>query len=415
MQVIHGRRLHVDEVRNLTRHFFLPALVLSLAVAGTHAWPQRTNRLPIVAYLAHAAGPDDPIVMIWRQGLRDLGYTDGQNVKLEFRSAQGHPDRLPGLAEELVKRNADVIFAPNVLGAQALQRATSTTPIVVALIDPVASGLVTNLARPGGNVTGLSSMTAELHSKRLQLLKETIPGLERAAVLWNPAATPAPVQSKFVEELKAAARSLSIELKFVRAQSPDEFAPAFSAVKTVDSLLAHARVHPRELTYATSGPASPNHLAMEQLAAIAQVQLLHVPFKGATDALIALLGGHIQVVALSSGWAPHVESGKLRLLATFSPARTKRWPSVPTLKELGYDVVITSPYGIGGPRGMNPQVVEKLHAAFRKALEDPATLDAMARMDQVVDYKRPKDYASFAQQLYSEQRALVRRLGIRTQ
>jgi putative tryptophan/tyrosine transport system substrate-binding protein len=230
MQVIHGRLLHVDEGRNLTRHFFLLALVLSLAIAGTHAWPQRTNRLPIVAYLAHAAGPDDPIIMIWRQGLRDLGYVDGQNIKIEFRSAQGHPDRLPSLAEELVERNADVIFVPNVLGAQALRRATSTTPIVVALIDPVASGLVTNLARPDGNVTGLSSMTAELHSKRIQLLRETVPGLERVAVLWNPAATPAPVQSKFVEELKATARSLSIELKFVRAQSPDEFAPAFSAV-----------------------------------------------------------------------------------------------------------------------------------------------------------------------------------------
>jgi putative ABC transport system substrate-binding protein len=184
-----------------------------------------------VAYLAHAAGPDDPMVMIWRQGLRDLGYVDGQNVKLEFRSAQGHPDRLPGLAEELVKRNADVIFAPNVLGAQALRRATSTTPIVVALIDPVASGLVTNLSRPGGNVTGLSSMTAELLAKRLQLLKETIPGLERVAVLWNPAATPTPSQSTIVEELKAASRSLSIALNFVRAQSPDEFAAALSAVK----------------------------------------------------------------------------------------------------------------------------------------------------------------------------------------
>jgi len=230
MQVIHGRLPDVDEVRNLTRHFFPLALVLSLAVAGTHAWAQRTNKLPIVAYLASAAGPNDPLVMTWRQGLRDLGYADGQNVKLEFRSAQGHPDRLQGLAEELVKLNADVIFAPNVLGAQALRRATSITPIVVALIDPVASGLVTNLARPGGNVTGLSSMTAELHSKRLQLLKETIPRLARVAVLWSPAATPAQGQAMFVEELKAASRSLSIELKFVVAQSPDEFAPAIFAV-----------------------------------------------------------------------------------------------------------------------------------------------------------------------------------------
>ena len=185
--------------------------------------------------------------------------------------------------------------------------------------------------------------------------------------------------------------------------------------KTVDGLLAHARAHPGDVTYGTAGLASPGHLAMEQLAATAQVQLLHVPFKGASDALTGLLGGHIQAVALSSGWAPHVESGKLRLLATFTPVRTRRWASVPTMKELGYDVIVTSPYGIGGPRGMDAQIVEKVHAAFKKALEDPATVDAMARLDQVVDYKGPRDYALLAQQLYSEQGALVRRLGIRTQ
>jgi putative ABC transport system substrate-binding protein len=197
-----------------------------------------------VAYLAQAAGPDDPIVMTWRQGLRDLGYADGQNVKFEFRSAQGHPDRLPGLAEELIKLNADVIFAPNVLGAQALRRATSTTPIVIALIDPVAMGLVTNLARPGGNITGLSSMSAELHSKRLQLLKETIPGLTRVTVLWNPAATSTSGRSRFVEELKTASRSLLIELKFVVAQSPDEFAPALSAVNRDQAQALYVQENP---------------------------------------------------------------------------------------------------------------------------------------------------------------------------
>ena len=101
-------------------------------------------------------GPDDPITSTWRQGLRDAGYVDGQNIRLEFRTAQGHPDRLPGLAEELVKLNADVIFAGSTLAAQAVKRATSTIPIVMALVDPVGSGLVTNLAHPGGNVTGLS-------------------------------------------------------------------------------------------------------------------------------------------------------------------------------------------------------------------------------------------------------------------
>lgn len=214
----------------MTRHLLLLALAVNLAVAGTHAWAQQTTKLPIVGYLALAAGPDDPIVMALRQGLRDLGYVDGQNIRLEFRGAEGHLDRLPRLAEELVKLNADVIFVPNPLSAQALQRATSTIPIVVALFDPVASGLVTNLAHPGGNVSGLSFMSAETRAKRLQLLKETIPRLTRVAVLWNPAMLPTLAQATFVEDLKAAARSLSIELTFVVAQKPDEFDAAFSAV-----------------------------------------------------------------------------------------------------------------------------------------------------------------------------------------
>ena len=108
----------------MLRHFFL--LVLALALAGTPAWPQPTKNLPVVGYLALAAGPDDPITTTWRQGLRDAGYVDGQNIRLEIRSAQGRPDRLPGLAEELVKLNADVIFAGSTLTAQAAQRATST-------------------------------------------------------------------------------------------------------------------------------------------------------------------------------------------------------------------------------------------------------------------------------------------------
>ena len=214
----------------MTRRIVLLAFALNLVFAATTAWAQQTNKIPMVAYLALAAGPDDPIVTIWRQGLRELGYVDGQNIKIEFRGAEGHPDRLPGLAEELVRLNVDVIFTANAFAVQAIRRATSSIPIVIALMDPLAAGLVTNLAHPGGNVTGLSSMTTELHSKRLQLLKETIPGLTRVAVLWNPAGQPTPLQSKFVEELRAAARSLSIGLKFVVAQTPDEFAPAFSAV-----------------------------------------------------------------------------------------------------------------------------------------------------------------------------------------
>ena len=215
----------------MTRHLLLLALALNLAVSATHGWAQQTNKVPIVAYLALAAGPDDPLVMAWRQGLRELGYVDGRNIGLEFRSAQGHPDRLPALAEELVKLDADVIFAASPLAAQALLRATSTIPVVIALMDPLASGLVSNLAHPGANLTGLSSMGADIRNKRLQLVKETIPGVTRVAVLWAPATPPTAWEAKMVDDLKAASRSLSIELKFVVARRPEDFPAAFSAVR----------------------------------------------------------------------------------------------------------------------------------------------------------------------------------------
>jgi putative ABC transport system substrate-binding protein len=211
----------------MTRRNLLLALALNLAVAATHAWAQQTNKVPVVGLLTVGASPDDPLFAVWRQGLRELGYEEGRNLKSEFRTAD-HPDRLPGLAEELVQLKVDVIVATSTPAAQAVKRATSTIPIVMSLVaDPVGSGLVANLAHPGGNVTGLSSMVAELSAKRLQLLKETIPRLIRVAVLWNP---DMPWHAKGIEELKAAAPSLSVELSFVGVRTPEDFDPAFSAV-----------------------------------------------------------------------------------------------------------------------------------------------------------------------------------------
>ena len=147
---------------------------------------------------------------------------------IEWRLANGNYDLVPELAAELVKSKVDVIVTESTVAAQAVKRATSTIPIVMAIVaDPVGSGLVTSLAHPGGNVTGLSLMTTDLTAKRLQLLKETIPRLIRVAVLWNPGT---PYHLKAVEDLKAVAPSLSLELKFVSAQKPDEFRSALSAV-----------------------------------------------------------------------------------------------------------------------------------------------------------------------------------------
>jgi putative ABC transport system substrate-binding protein len=168
-------------------------------------------------------------VQAFQEGLKDAGYAEGRDVVIEWRSTNGDYHRIPELAADLVQRKVDVIVADTTNAARAAKRATSTIAIVMASVaDPVGSGLVRSLAHPGGNVTGLSVMLAELSAKRLQLLKEAIPHLTRVAVLWNP---DTPWHPKAIEELKAAAPSLSMDLSFVGARTSEEFAPAFSAMR----------------------------------------------------------------------------------------------------------------------------------------------------------------------------------------
>ena len=172
--------------------------------------------------------PADKEAQAFRQGLGDAGYVEGRDVVIEWRSVNGDYARLPQLAADLVERKVDVIVADTTPATQAAQRATSTIPIVMAIVaDPVGSGLVANLAQPGGNITGLSIMLAEHSAKRLQLLKEAMPSLTRVVVLWNP---PTPYHAKAVENLKAVAPSLAIELSLVSVPTPEEIGPAFEAV-----------------------------------------------------------------------------------------------------------------------------------------------------------------------------------------
>jgi putative ABC transport system substrate-binding protein len=168
------------------------------------------------------------MVQAFREGLRDAGYVEGRDVVVELRYANGDYDRVPQLAADLVQSKVDVIVVDSTPATRGAMRATSTIPIVMTNIaDPVGSGLVANLAHPGGNVTGLSTLMVDLSAKRLELLKETIPRLTRVAVLWN---TNAPYSRKMIEALKAAAPALSIELKFVGVRTPEEIDPAVSAV-----------------------------------------------------------------------------------------------------------------------------------------------------------------------------------------
>ena len=162
------------------------------------------------------------------QGMRELGYVEGQNILVEGRFYGDHTERLPALAAELVQLKVDVIVAGAAPAPEAAQRATSTIPIVMAIhSDPVGSGLVVSLAKPGKNVTGLSTLGPELTGKRLQLLKEAVPGISRVAVLSNPTDT---TQALLLREAQVAARSLKAHLQVLEARAPSDFAGAFSAM-----------------------------------------------------------------------------------------------------------------------------------------------------------------------------------------
>jgi len=183
--------------------------------------------------------------------------------------------------------------------------------------------------------------------------------------------------------------------------------------KTLPELLAYAKAHPGKLNWGTLGIGSTQHLAMERVG-IAQGGLswTHAPYRGTADTLRALLGGEIDFASESSGWAPMVEAGQLRLLAVFTAQRAKRFPDVPTVKELGIDVVIDSPGGLIGPKGMDPAVVAVLADAFRAAAQEPEHLKFLETMDQPLILLDGPAYKAAMAKTYEEEKELLRRLNL---
>jgi tripartite-type tricarboxylate transporter receptor subunit TctC len=190
----------------------------------------------------------------------------------------------------------------------------------------------------------------------------------------------------------------------VRADSP---------FRTFPELIAHARRNPGALSYATSGIATTNHLAMEDIAARERVELTHVPFRGATEGITAVLGGQVSMIADSSTWAPAVEGGQMRALCVWSAERAPRFPDVPTLRELGYDIVVTSNYGLSGPPRMDPGVTRVLHDAFRTALMSEENTRVRNQFDMPLVYMNSDEYHQFIVQRAAWERDMVNRLGIR--
>jgi tripartite-type tricarboxylate transporter receptor subunit TctC len=185
---------------------------------------------------------------------------------------------------------------------------------------------------------------------------------------------------------------------------------ADSPIKTFQDLIAQAKANPGSISYGTPGTGTSLHLAMEEIAAKAGVKFLHVPFKGNADSTQALMGGHIMVQVDSTGWARHVDAGTFRLLATLGERRT-RW-NAPTVKELGIDTVSDSPYGLVGPKGMAPEVVKRLHDAFKAAIDEPEHMKTLQQLDQLYWYKSSEDYAKWAAQMFKAERATVERVGL---
>ena len=185
-----------------------------------------------------------------------------------------------------------------------------------------------------------------------------------------------------------------------------------SPYKTFNEYIDAARKNPGKLDFGSTGVGSSPHLLLEELQTNAKVELVHVPFKGNADMQQALMGGHIMAQSDASGWDRFVDSGQMRLLLTFGEQRTKRWPQVPTAKELGYNVVSQSPYGLVGPKGMDPAIVRTLHDAFKKAMDDPKHLEVLGQLNQEAWYRNSADYRTWAQQTFEKDRALIERLGL---
>jgi len=188
--------------------------------------------------------------------------------------------------------------------------------------------------------------------------------------------------------------------------------PADSPIKNWNDFVAYAKANPGKLTYGSTGTMTSPHLTTELIAQQLGIQLQHVPYKGSAELSQAVLGNHLMAISDSTGFAPLVASGKLRVLNTWGAKRLAKFPDAPTLKELGIDIVQNSPFGIGAPKGTPPEVVKKLHDAFKQAMEEPSYVASLDRYDMLPDYMSSASYAKFAQDTFTREKALIEKLGL---
>jgi putative ABC transport system substrate-binding protein len=212
----------------MIRRISICPLIIFLLFIVSLAGAQQPKRVPHVGFLGNSsASAYSGFIEAFRKGLRELGYVEGQNIAIEYRYGDGKRDRLPNLSRDLIGLNVDVILVSGSLAIGALKNATKTIPIVMTSVeDPVAQGFVDSLARPGGNITGLTNLAPELSGKRLELVKETLPKIDRIAVLWDPGG-PGPAVA--FKETQAVAPSMSLQLQSLQVRSQNDFEDAFKA------------------------------------------------------------------------------------------------------------------------------------------------------------------------------------------
>ena len=183
-------------------------------------------------------------------------------------------------------------------------------------------------------------------------------------------------------------------------------------IKTWADMIAYAKANPGKVTYASPGAGSSLHLGMEQIASRAGIKLTHVPFKGGAETNAAVLGGHTMLQADSTGWRSLVDSGKLRLLVLWTEKRAKFWPDVPTLRDVGVDLVFDSPWGIAGPKGMDPAIVKRLDQAFKKAIEDPKVLEVLDSFVFPVRYADQAGYLKIIEETTKNEKEGLEKIGL---
>jgi putative ABC transport system substrate-binding protein len=207
-------------------------LIIAVLDGGAIAEAQQSGKIPRIGFLGNSTlALEENLVGPFREGLRDLGYVEGKNILIEYRWAEGKYERFPALIGELIAQKVDMIVTAGTPASLAVKKAAPSIPLVmIAVGDPIGTGLIESLAQPGGNVTGLTSIAADLEGKRIELLREVIPRLSHVAVFWNPAS---PFQVVAEKEVQAAARAFKMKVLSLGVQSPEQFDNAFATIRRV--------------------------------------------------------------------------------------------------------------------------------------------------------------------------------------